>query len=76
MSRYIIVLAMLGTCGDLGCGSSTPSATDQAAVGAYGTALQGCIATAKMTDGGLPAYEACARTIDGMFGLAPKDGGK
>jgi hypothetical protein len=58
-----------------GCGPSLPSASDQAAVGAYATALEACIVKAKLADAGqLADYYACKGTVNQMFGVP--DGGQ
>ena len=78
MKRWFSLPLILGVaaCGDVGCGASTPSATDQAAVATYGASLQSCIAQVKLLDGGWAFYDSCAAKVDSTFGLAPKDGGQ
>jgi hypothetical protein len=62
----------LMTLGLVAC-ASAPTPIQQAGVGTYGAALQGCVAQAKASDGGDASYLVCAHKVDVAFGRA--DGG-
>jgi hypothetical protein len=71
------IAALVFACGaaiaaGYGC-ASAPTAAQQAQVGLYATALQGCIAKAKLSDSGLAGYEACEKGVQQSFGY---DGGQ
>jgi hypothetical protein len=61
-----------------GC-ASVPTVPQQAAVASYTAALETCVTTAKVTDGGMASYVACRNRTDQQYGLAPEsattDGG-